>query len=298
MLKTHQSDQLVYPSQYIEIGGSQMHYVETGQGDPILFLHGVPTSSYVWRNVMPYLAPLGRCIAVDLMGFGKSDKPMITYSIKEHIRFVEQFIQALGLKRVTLVMHGVGSIIGLDYAMRHEENCKSLVFYESFLEAFEGAEISLAFQEQRLALDAYRASLLKGVQGADFVRLMLEQSSMLALPETVISHYIEPFKEQGSTGPLLGYLNDFDDAEGSSVASQIIANYSRKLVESFLPKLMLCSVPGLITTVSTMMWAKEYLPQLEMTELGEELHLAQETNPEMFGEVVSVFVQTIEQMRE
>src|SRR6185312_4320755 len=119
-----------YRSHYIEIDGSKLHYIKEGTGDPILFLHGIPASSYVWRNIIPYVAPLGCCIAPDLIGFGKSDKPDIAYTIQDHIDYIEKFIQTLQLDNITFVMHGWGSIIGFDYAMRHPDKCKGLVFYE------------------------------------------------------------------------------------------------------------------------------------------------------------------------
>src|ERR1700751_2536447 len=94
----------------------EMAYVEQGTGDPILFLHGNPTSSYLWRNVIPALAPLGRCIALDLIGMGQSDKPDIEYRFVDHVQYVEGFIQALGLQHLTLVLHDWGSALGFHYA--------------------------------------------------------------------------------------------------------------------------------------------------------------------------------------
>jgi haloalkane dehalogenase len=146
------SSKLVYPSKYIEVNGSKMHYVEAGEGNPILLLHGVPTSSYIWRNIIPHLAPLGRCIAPDLIGFGKSDKPSIEYTIFDHINYIEAFIKQLNLKNLTLIMHGWGSVIGFHYAMSHEKNCSGLVFYEAFLRTLSTGDNSLAFQEQVLEL--------------------------------------------------------------------------------------------------------------------------------------------------
>lgn len=126
------SDKVNIPSHFIDVHGAKMHYLESGAGRPILFLHGIPTSSYLWRNVIPQLSSLGRCIAPDLIGFGQSARPNIPYTVFDHIKYIEGFIEALNLKRITLVMHGWGSVIGLDYAMRHEKNCRGLVFYEAF----------------------------------------------------------------------------------------------------------------------------------------------------------------------
>src|SRR3990172_2850664 len=105
-----------FPSRYAEVLGSKMHYVEEGSGDPVLFLHGNPTSSYLWRNVIPHLSPLARCIAPDLVGFGKSDKPDIPYRVFDHAEYVAALIAALGLQRIALVLHDWGGFAGLSYA--------------------------------------------------------------------------------------------------------------------------------------------------------------------------------------
>jgi len=94
-----------YKSNYIEVHGSRIHYVDEGSGDPILFLHGNPTSSYLWRNVIPHVASLARCIAPDLIGMGKSDKPDIEYRFFDHAEYLEGFIDEMGLRNITLVVH-------------------------------------------------------------------------------------------------------------------------------------------------------------------------------------------------
>jgi haloalkane dehalogenase len=113
-------------SNRVEVHGSLMHYVEAGAGDPIVFLHGNPTSSYLWRNVIPHLAPLGRCIAPDLIGMGRSGKPDIEYRFFDHVRYVDGFLDALGLRNITLVIDDWGSAPGFHYAMRHEKNVKGI----------------------------------------------------------------------------------------------------------------------------------------------------------------------------
>src|SRR3990167_11121560 len=104
---------------FVSIKGSNMHYVDSGSGSPILFLHGIPTSSYLWRHIIPALSSQARCIAPDLIGMGQSDKPDIDYRVFDHIAYLEEFIDALELKNITLVLHGWGSVIGFDYARRH-----------------------------------------------------------------------------------------------------------------------------------------------------------------------------------
>lgn len=283
-----------YTSHYADINGSKIHYIKEGEGDPILFLHGVPASSYVWRNVIPHLAGLGCCIAPDLIGFGKSDKPAIEYTITDHIDYINKFIETLKLDKIIIVMHGWGSIIGFDYAMRHPDKCKGLVFYESYLRPLNNDDISLPYQEQILSLQEQDNISDLIMNGVHFVDKVLPQSVMRQLSETELNYYREPFKTEGSGKPLFQYLSELPSTENKSTVSKIIADYSKKLTESKLPKLMLYSVPGFITTIATAVWAKNHLPHLEMVEIGEELHYAQESDPGLMGETISVWLQGVE----
>ncbi len=122
-----------FESKYIDVLGSKMHYIDEGSGDPILFLHGNPTSSYLWRNIIPHVTSRGRCIAPDLIGQGKSDKPDIEYGFFDNVKYIEGFIEALGLQNITLVIHDWGSGLGLHYAMRNESNIKGIAMMEAIL---------------------------------------------------------------------------------------------------------------------------------------------------------------------
>lgn len=284
-----------YPAKYLEVYGSKMHYVDVGEGDPILFLHGVPTSSYLWRNIIPHLMPLGRCLAPDFMGFGWSDKPNIDYSIFDHIKYVEKFIDLLNLKNITFVMHGWGSIIGFHYAMQHPENCKGLAFYEAFLRSSDANDVSLPFQEQLINWQDQENLYNIAINGATFVDTIIPQNVMRQLTNEEMNHYRFPFLQEGTGKPILRYLQELPTGDNKNEVEKLIAEYSEKLTHSSLPKLMLYSIPGFITTIATIMWAKEYLPHLEIVDLGEELHLAQESNPELIGKAISVWLQGVEQ---
>jgi haloalkane dehalogenase len=264
-------------------------------GNPILFLHGVPTSSYVWRKIIPYLAPLGRCIALDLIGFGDSEKPDITYTIFDHIRYVEQFIETLQLKNVTIVMHGWGSIVGFQYAMQHEKNCRGLVFYEAFLRSLNDDDLSLPFQEQLATFEDQidLPDLLMSDGG--FIDAIMPKPITRQLSEDELDHYQAPFRKQGSAKPILNYIKDLIQSDRREALNSLIYNYTEQLTDSRLPKLMLYSIPGFITTIATVMWAKKTLPNLEVVEIGEELHLGQESYPELMGEVMSAWLQSVEQ---
>ena len=129
------SADMPFKENYCRVLGSNMHYVDEGRkdADVILLLHGNPTSSYLWRNVIPALRPHGRIIAPDLIGMGKSDKPDIDYRIADHVRYLEGLIAALALKNITLVVHDWGSALGFHYAMRHEKNVKGIAFMEAIV---------------------------------------------------------------------------------------------------------------------------------------------------------------------
>ena len=279
---------------FVEIFGSNIHYLEEGKGDPILFLHGIPTSSYVWRKVIPYLSSLGRCIAPDLIGFGRSDKPDIAYTVQDHIKYIEKFIEILGLTRITLVMHAWGSVIGFDYAMHHENNCKGLVFYEAFMRTMEPFDVALPLQEHLTLLDEQWRMDEFLIDGSAFVDRIMSPMMMTDLSEEEMENYKQPLLQKGSGKPLLQYIKECPRGENNSKINQLIEGYTNKLTRSSLPKLMLYSVPGFITTIATVMWAKEHLPNLEVADVGEELHLAQESNPQLIGETISAWLQAIE----
>jgi haloalkane dehalogenase len=284
------------PVKQVDVFGSKMSYLEAGSGDAILFLHGIPTSSYVWRNIIPYLAPLGRCIAPDLIGFGRSDKPDIKYSISDHIKYIEKFIEVLGLKNVTLIMHGWGSIIGFHYATHHEKNCRGLVFYEAFLRSVNGDDLSLPFQEQMQTLQDLENASDMVTNGVTFIDRIMPQNIMRQLTDEEMKYYREPFQQAGTDKPILQYIRELPKGAGKTEVDKLIDAYSVRLTKSRLPKLMLYSVPGFITTMATVKWAKDHLPNLEIVDIGEELHLGQESSPGLIGEAISVWLQGVEQM--
>ena len=127
------SAEFPFESKFVEVHGSKIHYVEQGTGDPVLFLHGNPTSSYLWRNIIPYGAQFGRAIAMDLIGMGKSDKPDLEYGFFDHYKYVEGSIEQMGLQNITLVIHDWGSALGFDWANRHRAAVKGIAYMEAIV---------------------------------------------------------------------------------------------------------------------------------------------------------------------
>lgn len=148
ILHKSREEDFIFKSKYIDVLNSKMHYTDEGKGPTLLFIHGMPSWSYVWRHMISELSESFRCVAVDLIGMGKSDKPDIAYRVFDHINYIENFITQLNLKDITLVMHGWGSVPGFTYAMRHENNVKGLVFLEAQIRALTNVQmLSLPIQE-------------------------------------------------------------------------------------------------------------------------------------------------------
>lgn len=286
------SSDFPFKSKYVDVHGSKMHYVEQGQGDPILFMHGIPTSSYLWRNIIPYLSPYGRCIAVDLIGLGKSDKPDISYRVFDHIKYIEGFIKALKLERLTLVLQGWGSLIGFDYAMRYPNNVQSLAFMESHIRAIsDWAMVSLPLKELCALFNNVEELERSETAGKQFVSQFMPRAVLRKLGSEEIMRYEEPFTKPGSSKPIWQCLRDLpigDDTRAKDV-TELIDNYSKKLRQSSIPKLMLYAIPGYLTTVDTIQWAKEQLPQLKLVYIGEGLHYMPETNPVKLGTELAIW---------
>lgn len=285
--------------QFAEVLGSRMQYLEMGEGDPILLLHGIPGSSYVWRNLMPVLAPLGRCLALDFIGMGQSDRPSVDYTIEDHIRYVQHFIEIMRLEKVTLVMHGFGSLPGLAYALSHSKNCKGLVFYESFLRPLQDQDLSLPLQEHLQELAALSLDQAKVLaSGSAYIDKFLALALMQNLSAAEIEQHRSPYPQnKGPDKVLLQYWQALakSSASSESKVDVLLEQYSNALTQSALPKLLLYSLPGFMTTMATISWAKKNCPRLEIGDLGEELHFAQEGEPRLMAQLISTWLQSVEQ---
>lgn len=273
-------------SKYINIRGSKMHYLEQGEeGDPIVFLHGMPTSSYAWRNIIPMLSDQARCIAPDLIGMGRSDKPDIDYRIFDHIAYIDDFIAALGLKNITFVLHGWGSVVGFDHAYRHERNIKALAFFESHVRpTTDWNMLSLPVQQLASLLKRPGASYRAIVQQNYLVKKLLPKGVMRTLSPDEIAEYAKPFPTTESRKPLWQYVQDLPLGQGPEDVVALIDRYSKWLEKTPIPKLMLYAIPGFITTVATVQWARDHLKNLTLVGLDDVLHFAQESVPELFSE--------------
>lgn len=264
-----------------------IHYLNKGNGAPLLFIHGIPTSSYLWRNIIPELSDIAHCIAPDLVGMGKSDKPDIDYRVFDHIDYMEAFIEALDLKDITLVLHGWGSVIGFEYARRHPEKIKGLVFYEAHIRPVtEWNMLSLPVQQFAALLTRPGASYRAVVKQNYLVDKLMPKAMMKRLTAEEMAVYQAPFLDPESRKPLWQYVQDLPLGKGPDDVIELIGNYSKWLQETDIPKLMIYAIPGFVTTVDTVAWAREHLHNMKLVGIDDAMHFAQESVPEIFSDIL------------
>ncbi len=269
-----------FKSHFATVNGSKIHYIDEGSGQPIVFLHDIPTWSYIWRNVIPPIKNMARCIAPDLIGFGKSDKPDISYRVFDHIDYIEKFIEQLDLKNIILVLHGWGSVIGFEYFRRHPKNVKGIVFMEAHIRPPSGWDtLSLPVQELASIMSSPDGGYDVIMNSNYFVNKVLPSGVLRRLSEEEMLNYSAPFQSPGSTKPIWQYLQDLPLGDGPDDVVELISKYSETLQKTNIPKLMLYAIPGYITTIATIEWAKENFNNLSTVDLGEGLHYLQETDP-------------------
>jgi haloalkane dehalogenase len=291
------SPEFPYEPHFIDVYGSRMHFVDVGSGDPILLLHGNPTWSYLWRNIIPYLTPLGRCIAPDLVGFGRSDKPDIEYRWKDHVRYLEAFIAKLGLRNITLVLHDQGSGLGLHYAMRHEDNIKGIALFEAIIRPYPWDQFSTP--EFRELFRKFRTGGIGGegwkmiVDQNVFIEQLLPQSAGRKLSETEMNYYREPFKDRKSRLPVWRFPQETPIGGEPQDVWDAVTTYSRRLQRSRLPKLLLYARPGALVTQDHLDWAKKNINSLETVYVGEGSHFLQESSPHAIGKEVARWIRNL-----
>ena len=280
------SSDFPYESRYVDVLDSRMHYVEEGDGPPILLLHGNPTSSYLWRNVIPHLSGLGRVVAPDLIGMGKSGKPDLDYHLDDHIRYMDAFIAALELEDVVLVLHDWGGGIGFDWAMRHQDSVRGIAFMEAVMRPSRWADaplpVRILFGNLR---DEERGHELV-VEENYFVETLIPMMSGRELSDVEMNTYREPFLDPGHRKPVRVWPQEIPfDGEPARTHARIESNY-RKLQAATTPLLLLHAEPGAIFTEAAVAEVQAEIPRLETESIGPGMHYVQESQPTNIGKAL------------
>ena len=286
-----------YQKKRISILGRQMAYVEVGSGDPIVFLHGNPTSSYLWRNIIPYLQELGHCLVPDLIGMGDSEKlpdsGPASYTFVEHRRYLDALLAELGVnERVTLVIHDWGGALGFDWANRHRGALKGIAYMETIVRSrlwtdWANETVRAAFQ--RLRSPAGEKMVL---EQNFFVEDLMPRMMLRSLTEEEMEQYRRPFAEPGEgRRPTLTFPREIPvDGEPADV-TEIVRAYSEWLSHSSVPKLFVVGNPGQALTGASRELCRTWPEQTEVTVRG--IHFLQEDSPDEIGQAVATWLQTL-----
>jgi haloalkane dehalogenase len=272
----------------IAVLDTEMAYVDTGEGDPIVFLHGNPTPSHLWRNIIPHLLPYGRCLAPDYVGMGNSGAaPDGRYRFVDHQRYLDAWFEALRIDRnVILVLHDWGSALGFSWAQRHQEQVKALVYMESIVRPF------LSWDEWPAATRAFFQAQ-RSPAGEDLIlrkNLFIEYLLPLRnIPEDVREVYRRHFRNPGpSRQPMLAWTRDLPIAGEPADVVAIVESYSQWLAGSPIPKLFIDAEPAGFLIGAQREFCRKWPNQLTVTVPGS--HFLPEDAPDAVGEATGRFV--------
>jgi haloalkane dehalogenase len=277
-----------HPRKRLDAAGVEMAYVDTGKSDPIVFLHGNPTSSYLWRNIIPHLAPHARCLAPDLAGMGDSGKaPDGAYRLADHVRYLDAWFSALDLahQKVTLVVHDWGSSLGFHWARRNPAAIKGIAYMEAIVRPLSWSEFS---DQARPLFQALRSPAGDDLvlQRNIFVERILPGSVMRKLTGAEMDAYRRPFLAPGeSRRPTLTWPRQIPlDGEPPDVVA-IVDDYAAWLSHSEVPKLFINAEPGAILIGAQREFCRRWPNQREVTVKGS--HFIQEDSPHEIGEALA-----------
>ena len=281
----------------IQVLDKKMAYVEIGKGAPIVFQHGNPTSSYLWRNIMPHLKNHGRCIAIDLIGMGDSDKldnsGSDRYTFFEHRRYLDAALDALEINNnVTLVLHDWGSALGFDWANRHRDSIKGIAYMEALTQPIDTWD-----EWPENARNIFQA--LRSPAGEElvlekniFVERILPRSILRDLTEKEMEQYRLPYTEPGeSRRPTLSWPRQIPVAGEPAEIVALVRDYGLWLAASDVPKLFINADPGSILIGAQREFCRRWPNQREVTVAG--AHFIQEDSPIEIGQAIADWVLTL-----
>jgi len=268
------------------LDGLSMATIDQGEGDPIVFLHGNPTSSYLWRNIIPHVQDLGRCIAPDLIGMGQSDKLPDNgperYRFVEHRRFLDDLLAKLGVTdNVTLVIHDWGSGLGFDWARRHADAVKAICYMEALV--MPSDDWSHFPPISRKFFQAMRSAAGEGmiIDKNLFVERVLPSSVKRPLTDEEMAVYRAPFVDPPTRRPTLTWPRQIPVANEPEDVFAIAGDYAAWMASNELPKLFVNAEPGAILTGPARDFCRTWKNQTEVTVEG--IHFVQEDSPDAIG---------------
>lgn len=273
---------------------SEMAYREAGAPDrpTVLFLHGNPTSSYIWRNIIPHVAPVAHCIAPDLIGFGASGKPDIDYRFADQVRYLDAFISGLELDRIVFVAQDWGTALAFHFARRHPARISGLAFME-FIRPLESWDDFHQVLQARTMFQKFRTpgegeSLI--LDANIFVERVLPGSIVRQLDEEEMEAYREPFPTPASRKPIWRLANELPIAGEPADVFAMTTEDQNALRASGYPKLLFCGNPGAVTSVAFAEAFASELLDCRLVRLASGRHYLQEDQPTEIGKAIAGFI--------
>ena len=280
-----------HPRQRVAVLDTVMSYVDTGSGAPIVFLHGNPTSSYLWRNIIPYLSDFGRCLAPDLVGMGQSGKSLTgDYRFVDHARYLDAWFEALGLTSdVTLVVHDWGSALGFHRAARYPKQIKAIAYMEAITTPMTWED----FGEARGVFEGLRSP--RGEQMILdqnlFVEGVLPRSILRKLSDEEMDAYRAPFLKREDRLPTLIWPRQIPIEGEPADVTAVVEAYAKAMCKSSIPKLLIAGQPGAIIKGRVLQQCRTWSNQTEVPVKG--VHFLQEDSPDEIGSALQKFVEAV-----
>jgi haloalkane dehalogenase len=280
-----------HPRRRVRVLDTEISFVDVGVGKPIVFLHGNPTASYLWRNIIPYVSKFGRCLAPDLVGMGRSGKsPTNAYRFVDHARYLDAWFEVLGLTgEIILVLHDWGSALGFHRAVRHPTHIKAIAYMEAIASTRRWEDFGDAAEMFRALRSAKGESLI--FDQNFFVETVLPRAVIRRLSNEEMVAYRAPFLESAARLPTLIWPRQIPiEGEPADVAA-IVDNYSAWISKNAVPKLLVLGDPGAIIAGRTRNFCRSWLNQREITVKGR--HFLQEDSPHEIGAALREFVRAV-----
>tara|TARA_B100001167_G_C16774691_1_gene310509 strand:+ start:9847 stop:10788 length:942 start_codon:yes stop_codon:yes gene_type:complete len=294
------SAEFPYQSRFINLGKDTIHYVESGKGDPVLLLHGLPASSYLWRNVIPNINADKQVIALDFLGFGKSSFPKDqNVSVEVQYQMLVDFIEAKNLKNITLFIQDIGSLVGMLYTIRHPENVKGVALFEApfmpppyFYKQLPGS-FKLVMKYTRKSKRAERLYVKWNFVGTIFPNFLSQRK----LTKTERAVYAEPFKERERRYVMLGGPDpsqlSFDKGNGNSDFEMLLGEVSRGMKETEKPILFFYAKKGLLNRKDAVLYAREHFKNYQEIFVGKGKHYLTESHPRLMSSAFNSWYESL-----
>lgn len=289
------SSEFNYESKYLKVNGYNIHYIESGNGDPIIILHGIPTWSYLWRNVLDKVGTDKRGIAFDLLGYGKSDFPEDSIvSLDRQYQILKEFIEKMNFEKVTLVVNDLGSLVGLHYAGLHPEKINGLVLIEAAFMPAEEWYDQLTFMQKRMAWFMRKQSRAENwlINKNFAAKNMPKMFTKRKLTDEEIAAYTEPFRDTVRRWSLINGPGPTKFPKGMKSTEtgdlpDIMNNYAQKLIEAEYPIHLIYAKKGMITRKEAVEYARENFKNYSEEYIGKGKHFLPESHPTAISESIN-----------